>query len=243
MTKRGSSLLINEPPLQTLPSLACLVGINGAIILQQMHFWLHVSEHRIGGYAWIYNSYDQWAKQFKWLKLRSIQKHILALERRGFLISKQFRYKTKNNTKWYRIDYDRLDAEHQRLIDCEKSNSLLSKSDNDGEKSNGHSALSSHETRLNSAQNTQKNTQKNIPGDIEQIWQETLVRLKEKVNPANYRTWLAGTVAVSFDGDTFVVGAKRFVAEYLNSNQRGLIEGTLTEVVGRWVKFECQGVR
>ena len=62
MPRRSSVLLINESPLQTLPSLACLVGINGAIILQQMQYWLQVSEHKIEGYAWIYNSYDKWAK-------------------------------------------------------------------------------------------------------------------------------------------------------------------------------------
>ena len=248
MPRRSSVLLINESPLQTLPSLACLVGINGAIILQQMQYWLNVSEHKIEGYAWIYNSYDKWAKQFKWLKLRSVQKHILALERGGFLISKQFRYKTRNNTKWYRIDYDRLNEEYQRLIDCEKSNSLLpksnsdgEKSNSDGEKSNSHSTKNSQCLKLNFEQTTQENTQKTITEDIQYIWQETLVHLKEKTNPPNYRTWLASTVPVSFDGDTFVVSAgNKFTADYLHKNMASLIEGVLCSVVGRQVKFKCQ---
>jgi len=238
MPKRSSILLINEPPLQTLPSLACLVGLNGAIILQQIQYWIQVSEHKIEGEVWIYNSYDKWAKQFKWLKPRAVQKHILALERGGFLISKQFRYKTRNNTKWYRIDYDRLDEEYQRLIDREESNSLKPKSNGDGEESNGHSHLSSHKTKLNSRQTTQKTTQKN---KIIEIWVETLEILKDQVNKANFRTWLKDTVPLSFDGEAFVVGTKStFAAEYLNHNQRSLIEKTLTEVVGQAVIFVCQ---
>ena len=237
MPRRSSVLLINESPLQALPSLACLVGINGAIILQQMQYWLNVSEHRIEGYAWIYNSYDKWAKQFKWLNLRSVQKHILALERGGFLLSKQFRYKTRNNTKWYRIDYDRLNEEHQRRIDCEKSNSLFDKSNGDDEKSNSHSARYSHETRLNSEQSTQKI----ITEDVQYIWQETLVHLKEQTSPRNFRTWLGSTVPVSFAGDTFVVSSKnKFTADHLNETMTSMIERVLTDIVGRRVKFKCQ---
>jgi len=36
----SSSLLINESPLQVLPSLAVLVGLNEAIVLQQTHYWI-----------------------------------------------------------------------------------------------------------------------------------------------------------------------------------------------------------
>ena len=237
MPRRSSVLLINESPLQTLPSLACLVGINGAIILQQMQYWINVSEHKIEGYAWIYNSYDKWAKQFKWLNLRSVQKHILALERGGFLISKQFRYKTRNNTKWYRIDYDRLNEEYQRLIDCEKSNSLLPKINGDGEESSGHSTKNSQALKLNSEQTTQEI----ITEEVQYIWHETLVHLKERVSPSNFKTWLAETVPTSFDGALFLVSAKsESAAEYLNENMRSLIEGVLSGIVGRKVKFKCQ---
>ena len=36
----SSRLLIDEYPLVVQPSLAALVGINEAIILQQIHYWL-----------------------------------------------------------------------------------------------------------------------------------------------------------------------------------------------------------
>ena len=34
-----SKLLINEHPLQVLPSLATKIGLNEAIVLQQIHYW------------------------------------------------------------------------------------------------------------------------------------------------------------------------------------------------------------
>ncbi len=164
MSKRSSSLLINESPLQALPSLACLVGITGAIILQQIHYWLLISEHKIEGETWIYNSYDSWAKQFKWLKPRAIQKQILILEKDEYLISGQFKYKSKNNTKWYRIDYDKLN----QSLDCEISNSPLPEGNIDGEESNSDSEDSnpdhtdnSQSLRLDLLQSTQENTVKN----------------------------------------------------------------------------------
>ena len=36
-----SGLLINEPPLQVLPTLAQRIGVNEAIMLQQVHYWLN----------------------------------------------------------------------------------------------------------------------------------------------------------------------------------------------------------
>ena len=237
MPRRSSMLLINEPPLQALPSLACLVGINGAIILQQVHYWIQVSEHRIEGYTWIYNSYDKWAKQFKWLKPHAIQWHIRALEKSGYLISQQFKYKTRNNTKWYRIDYEKLDAAYRGQIDYQKTDSDDQETDGDGQKSDSHSAKNGQSLKLNSAQTTQKT----ITEDMQYIWQETLVHLKEKISPSNFKAWLASTVPVSFDGDTFVVSAKnKFKADYLNENMSSMIEGVLSSIVGRRVKFKCQ---
>ena len=95
--------------------------------------------------------------------------------------------------------------------------------------------------KLNSEQITQQITQKTITEDIQYIWQETLVHLKEQISPANFKTWLALTVPVSFDGDTFVVSAKnKFTADHLNKNMPSRIEVVLTGIVGRQVKFKCQ---
>ena len=138
MSKSASHLLINESALQALPSLACLVGLTGAVILQQIHWWSGISEHKLEGHIWVYNSYQSWSKQFRWLTARALQKQILQLEKSGYLISKCFTYHGKGRTKWYRVNYEYLNKQ------CEESN-------NDGEESNNDGALSSHQSCLTHA--------------------------------------------------------------------------------------------
>ena len=163
---KPSSLLINEPALQALPSLACLVGLTGAVILQQIHWWSGISEHRMEGYIWVYNSYQNWTKQFRWLTARALQKQILQLEKSGYLISKCFVYHGRGRTKWYRVNYEHLNNQ------CEKSNNEGEKSNNEGEKSNNNSALSSHHSCLTHAsKNTSRIHKENqrIPVELEAL--------------------------------------------------------------------------
>ncbi|WLF74824.1 hypothetical protein Q3V38_08385 [Limosilactobacillus fermentum] len=47
------SLLIEEPPLQVLPSLAKSIGLNEAIVLQQIHYWIRKSNNLKDGHKWI----------------------------------------------------------------------------------------------------------------------------------------------------------------------------------------------
>ena len=61
-----------------------------------------------------------------------------------------------------------------------------------------------------------------------EIWEAALGELELQVNKPNFRTWLAKTVGLSRQENRFVVGVPNtFVAEYLDKNQRSLIEKTL----------------
>ena len=62
----------------------------------------------------------------------------------------------------------------------------------------------------------------------EEIWTAALGELQLQVSKPNYRTWLEKTTGLSYKNNQFVVGAPNaFVAEYLDKNQRSLIEKTL----------------
>lgn len=62
----------------------------------------------------------------------------------------------------------------------------------------------------------------------QQIWEAALGELQIQVNKQNYRTWLEKTVGLSYQDNQFVVGVPNtFIAEYLDKNQRSLIEKTL----------------
>src|SRR5690625_7595588 len=59
-----SKLIINERPLLVPPTLATKIGLNEAIVLQQVHFLSTISDNEIEGRTWVYNSYDEWQQQF-----------------------------------------------------------------------------------------------------------------------------------------------------------------------------------
>ncbi len=109
---RHSRLLIPEYPLQLLPSLAVKVGLQEAIILQQVHYWASSPKAiEREGHHWVYNSYTDWQKQFPFLSVKQIGTAIRNLEAQGYLISENFNSRAIDRTKWYRIDHAKLDED------------------------------------------------------------------------------------------------------------------------------------
>jgi len=69
-----SKLLLDEKPLVVLPELAVAVGLNEAIFLQQIHYWLQKSKNDIKGKKWTYNSYENLQKQFPFFSISTIKR-------------------------------------------------------------------------------------------------------------------------------------------------------------------------
>lgn len=103
-----SNLLINEPPLQVLPTLAKTIGLNEAIILQQVHYWLNpqLNKNIFEGRHWVHNTFNQWEQQFAFWSKKTIMRTIAILEDAGFLIS--FVTRDFKKTKYYTLDYGAL---------------------------------------------------------------------------------------------------------------------------------------
>jgi DNA-binding PadR family transcriptional regulator len=111
-----SKLLIEESPLQVLPTLATAIGLNEAIVLQQIHYWLKSYQHTRSkahhrkGRWWVYNTYEQWqADNFPFWSTSTIRRAINELEKRGLLIGEQLERHDWQRRKWYTIDYKKLD--------------------------------------------------------------------------------------------------------------------------------------
>lgn len=107
--KTALKFLIPEPPLQVLPSLAQTIGLNEAIVLQQIHYWLSKSTHTKENFNWIYNTYKEWLEQFPFWSESTIKRIFSNLEEGGLVISKMFGKGKGDRTKWYRIDYGVVD--------------------------------------------------------------------------------------------------------------------------------------
>lgn len=104
-----SKLLINEQPLQVLPSLANIIGLNEAIVLQQLHFFLRISRNKIGGRSWVYNTINDWQAEFSFWSVKTVQRTIDNLEKSGLVVSTdKFNKMKMDKTKWYTIDYKKL---------------------------------------------------------------------------------------------------------------------------------------
>lgn len=103
-----SKLLMSERPLCILPQLAKKIGLNEAIILQQVHYWLEKSRNFENGCYWVFNTYQQWMEQFPFWSIPTIRRTIAKLEAKGLLISGHFNSKSSDHTKWYTIGYDVL---------------------------------------------------------------------------------------------------------------------------------------
>ena len=107
-TPNINKLLIDDQPILVLPKLAEAVGLNEAIVLQQMHYWLRTSKHDHNGFKWVYNTYPEWQQQFPFWSVDTVKRTILRLQDGGFLVEGNFNKSNIDRTKWYRIDYDKL---------------------------------------------------------------------------------------------------------------------------------------
>ena len=111
-----SKLLINENPIMIQPTLVMKLGLNQAIIIQQVHYWLVKSPHIKDGKRWIYNTYKDWKQQFPFWSEKTIMRTFLALEEEGYVVSANYNRMKIDKTKWYTIDYDKLAEIEEDLV-------------------------------------------------------------------------------------------------------------------------------
>lgn len=116
-----NNLLIDDYPILVLPKLATEIGLNEAIVLQQMHYWLKKSNHNYDGRRWIYNSYKEWEQHFPFWSNATIRRTISSLEKQELLFVGNYNKAGFDNTKWYSIDYFKLEGVSKRLAQNEQT--------------------------------------------------------------------------------------------------------------------------
>ena len=91
------------------PNVAAAIGVNEAIVIHRLDYWLGRTKHHFDGHAWVYNTYESWQDQFPFWSRRTIQATFRRLERLGIVESSQAHNRSRwDKTKWYTIDYTRL---------------------------------------------------------------------------------------------------------------------------------------
>ncbi|MDT0711042.1 hypothetical protein RM614_07795 [Mammaliicoccus sciuri] len=117
----ASKLLIDDYPIQVLPKLAIEIGLNEAIILQQIHYWLNQSKHFYDGKKWIYNTYEDWNEQFPFWSVMTIRRTITSLEKQNLIISANYNKAGFDKTRWYSIDYEEVESVNRRCVQNEQT--------------------------------------------------------------------------------------------------------------------------
>lgn len=110
---RRGGVLFDGPSIAVPRELARLVGLNEAIVLQQVHYlcWPRKNDTNLrDGKYWVYKSYPDWNKEFPWWGETTIKTTFRNLEKKGLLVSGVFNKKGMDRTKWYRVNYDALEA-------------------------------------------------------------------------------------------------------------------------------------
>jgi hypothetical protein len=142
MPTTDSKLLLDEYPLIILPKLAVAIGLNEAIVLQQIHYWLvHFeraaetedrieTDHLRDGRWWVYNTVAEWRRQFPFWSYNTVKRALESLRKnyepkseqdtkaaRGPLLIATSRYNRAqfDKTLWYTIDYDEIERLSERL--------------------------------------------------------------------------------------------------------------------------------
>ncbi len=89
------------------PEIAARVGINAAVIHQNLKFWIEKNaaneRHFHDGQYWTYNSIKAWEALFPYLTPSQIRTAINKLETDGLILSGNFNQSAYDRTKWYCI--------------------------------------------------------------------------------------------------------------------------------------------
>ncbi|MDT8903262.1 hypothetical protein [Anaeroselena agilis] len=167
-----SKLLLDEYPLLVLPLLAVAIGLNEAIVTQQIHYWLKNIEksrarnedeynyHYHDGRVWVYNTIPDWQEQFPFWCEETVRRILKKLKDGGILLTGKYNRLRYDQTKWYTLDYQKIDELVKIAAEKRKYSSLQPV----GMENNKVSGPVPHLVGMDN---------KNLPGPIPEITPET----------------------------------------------------------------------
>ncbi|MGX7024138.1 hypothetical protein [Vagococcus hydrophili] len=169
-----SKLLIDDYPIQVLPKLAKEIGLNEAIFIQQVHYWIEKSNHVFNGKKWIYNTYEGWNKQFPFWSVMTIRRTISSLIKKELVITGNFNKAGFDKTKWYSINYETLNCMNNRCVQNEQTSSS---NRTDGVVQNEHTnTIDYTETTTETTNNNQSSSKEadsvSLKNKFDEIWEQ-----------------------------------------------------------------------
>ncbi len=153
----NSKLLLDDYPILILPTLATTIGLNEAIILQQIHYWLQKSLNWHFEKPWVYNTYEEWKEQFPFWSVSTIKRTISNLENSDIVESRSDFNKMKiDKTKWYTINYDKLNKISNKSVNRPSGQNDLSRRSNWAHPSDQDDTTNNHRLLETSSETTKE---------------------------------------------------------------------------------------
>lgn len=159
------SLLFNkEEILLVNRRLAAIIGLNEAIVLQQIHYWVKKKgggvEHQ--GARWVFNSLERWQEQFPFWSQDTVKRALAALKSKGLVRVEKLSEVGRDRTNYYTIDYKQIALLEASTLpqcnsaDCTDASVQIAPMD----QGNLHSSIGATCTDANKTKTTQETTAK-----------------------------------------------------------------------------------
>lgn len=201
-----SLLLLKSRPLVVIPELAVRLGLNEAMLLQQIQYWLTETTSGVeyDGSRWIYNTVEEWKNQFPFFSESTIKRAFTNLKNQGVLRIEQINKSNHDRTNYYAINYG-----HHLLT--EEVNMTQSNSDNPSNRavqndlidrrklkpSNGSKCavlngskwpdLTENTTEITSESTTETNSSCQVPAEPDNLPEKLILDYFNKVTNSKYR--------------------------------------------------------
>jgi len=127
------SLLMPSRPIVINPDLAFSIGLNEAIALQQINYWLKETTSGLerDGVRWIYNTNEQWLEQFPFWSESTLKRTFTRLKNLGVLKIEQLNKSQRDMTNYYTINYESELLDEVKVTKSKGSNCTLPSGQND----------------------------------------------------------------------------------------------------------------
>lgn len=121
--------LFDEQPILANKALARELGLNEALVMQQINYWIEINKRSGKNYHdgkyWTYNSIRAWQENdFDYMSVDTVKRTFTKLAKAGYLLVGNYNKDPRDKTKWYTINNNKLEElffeMNQRKMDEER---------------------------------------------------------------------------------------------------------------------------
>lgn len=183
----NSKLITPESPLLVPPLLAAEIGLNEALILQQIHYYCLISKHiKRDGRRWFWKTLNDWNQTLPFLSISTIRRAIANLRDKFKLIDvERHSQKTWYQANWFTINVENVEALWNKISHSEQihvtnlnTSSCSQRSDDIKEFPSSYFSTQQHDAA----------EEKNVEPDWEKVEQQTPVWEQKQLTgkPTNF---------------------------------------------------------